>query len=59
MFDLLRNHRQLGCCSGDKGKDLEIRTVGCSGMFMSAIFNLVFLVDDSHVNDLITTGRTL
>jgi hypothetical protein len=57
---MLQNHGQLGCCcSGDEGKDPEVRTVGGSGMFMFAILSLVFLVDDSHMNYLITTGRTL
>jgi len=50
---------KLGCgCSGDEGMDPDVRRVDGSGMFMFAILSLVFL-GDSHVDDIITTERTL
>jgi hypothetical protein len=50
---------KLGCgCSRDEGMDPDVSRADGSGVFMFAILSLVFL-GDSHIDDLITTGRTL
>ena len=60
MFDLLQNHGQSGCgCSGDEGKDPNVRKVGGNGIFMFAILSLIFVVDDSHINDLPGADKSL